>query len=385
MGNTRKNNGRTRKSGGAHADRFHAVPVYYYDYETAGFRRAIDGVFVMGLVFLAALGGVIGLVWLTLAATRQVARASMHAHRARKAGVAGGGYGGVAEERMAINGDIDPATLKEYWVKSFRSPMDTLRVGSLLLDIECKVKVRLVFENGRIVGRSGGMKGWLRENAKYIPYQTSMRYKRLAKIYRTALDLAPELPVEWFLPDCTLTANEINRRIGQFAAKLRADKRWDRDEVEARIAGIGSFTDESLAALREKGKEFFTRKQDSDTAGVEGVTRRLYKAVGIYRRPVGPTMRRNAVRTRRPPVFVPSEFRDRAYRDSMEGRINFSVRCAIRRDERHRMFRDHLTNKLHRELAPEMPDRAFATHFAHMRALSPLEVDPICNPVAMTS
>ena len=299
--------------------------------------------------------------------------------------MAAGGYGGVAVERMAINGDIDPATLKEYWVKSFRSPMDTLRVGSLLLDIECKVKVRMVFVNGRLVGRSGGMKGWLLANAKYIPYQTSMRYKRLAKIYRTALDLAPELPVEWFLPDCTLTAKEINRRIGQFAAKLRADKRWDRDEVEARIADIGSFTDESLAALRERGKEFFTRRQDSDTAGVEGVTRRLYRAVGIYRRPVGPLVRRNAVRTRRPPVFIPSEFRDRAYRDSLEGRINFSVRCAIRRDERHRMFRDHLTNKLHRELAPEMPDSVFATHFAHMRALSPLAVDPICNPVTMTS
>ena len=65
-------------------------------------------------------------------------------------------------------------------MKSFRSPMDTLRVGSLLLDIECKVKVRMVFVNGRLVGRSGGMKGWLLENAKYIPYQTSMRYKRLA-------------------------------------------------------------------------------------------------------------------------------------------------------------------------------------------------------------
>ena len=86
----------------------------YYDYEMAGFHRAIFGMFIIGFVFLAALGGVIGLVWLTLAATRQAARASMHAHRARKAGVVAGGNGGTAVERMSINGDIDPATLKEY-------------------------------------------------------------------------------------------------------------------------------------------------------------------------------------------------------------------------------------------------------------------------------
>jgi len=363
----------------SHEEQF--LPVFYHDLATARFDSGIEGLYVAGLVFMAILGGVVGLVWLLLAATRQVARASMRAYRARKAGVTAGD--GMAAERLPINDDVDPATLEEYWVKSFRSPMDTLRVGSLLLDIECKERVRPVFVDGRFVGRSGGMKGWLLANASYIPYQTSMRYKRLAKLYRMALGLAPELPVEWFLPDCTMDAAEINRRIRRFAARLRANPAFEKDEAEAAIAGIGTFTDESLSALRKKGRTFFARRQDSDTAGVEGVTRRLCAALGIYRRPVGPLKRRNAVRTRRPPVFVPTEFRDRAYRDTPKGRINFSVRCTLRRDGRHLKFRGHLTNKLHRELDAKLPDARFAAHFMHSRRLSPLEVDPICNPSAV--
>ena len=379
---TRKNydGGRGADNGGAPLDVLYAMPwSLHLESGTAQFDKGIEGLCFVGLVLMAVLGGVFGLVWMLLAETRLTARAYAQRRRAMKTGVLPADSIGKAE-RMSVNGDIPLATLKEYWVKSFRSPMDALRAGSILLDIECKTPVRMVFTDGRLTGRTGGMKAWLAVNAPYIPYETSMRYKRLAKRYRSALGLAPELPVEWFLPDCELTAKEINRRIGQFAARLRANPAWSQDAAEAKVAEIGRFTDESLSALRGRGRAFFTRTHDSDTVGVEGVTRRLCAALGVYRRPVGPLRRRSAVRTRRPPVFVPSEFRDRAYRDTPEGRVNFSVRCTIRRDERHHKFRDHLTNKLHRELAAEMPDRVFALHFTHARSLSPLEVDPVCNP-----
>ena len=357
---------------------FYALPENICrDHAETCFRAPIDGLFIVGIALAAIIGGVIGLVWLLLAARRQAARACMHRYLARKAGTLSENVGEWSPDVFPVNDDIAPATLEEYWVKSFRSPMDTLRIGSLLLDVECMEKARLVFVDGRLKGRSGGMKAWLRTNAPYIPYHTSMRYKRLAKLYRTALGLAPELPVEWFLPDCEIDAGQINRRLRQHAAKLRANPGMRRCEA------IGEFTDESLAALRERGKAFFTRWHDSDTVGVEGVTRRLHAALRIYRRPVGPLKRRNAVRTRLAPVFVPSEFRDRAYRDNLRGRIDFSVRCTLRRDGRHLKFREHLTNKLHRELDAKLPDARFAAHFMHSRRLSPLEVDPICNPSAV--
>ena len=346
-------------------------------FESASLNNGLDGLFILVVLAALALGVVAGLVWMSLAAARQMARASQYRHRAKKAGKP------VAEplpKRLAVNRRIDPATVEEHWLKSFRSPMDTLRAGSILLDVECAAGAETTRDRAHFTGRTGGMRQWLLKNAPYIPYQTSMRYKRLAALYREALGVAPELPAEWFLPDCETPAREINTAIRRFASELRTDPRWDREEVERRIASIGEFTDASLAALRKKGAVFCTRRDDGDTVGVEGVTRRLYAALGRYRAPIGPLRRRNAVRTRTEPVFAPSEFRDHAYRDTPQGRANFSVRCALRRDMRHVMFRGHLTNKLHRELDARLPDRAFAAHFAHRRPLSPLQVDPICNP-----
>ena len=345
--------------------------------EGASLQRGCDGLFIISFIVVIALGGAIGLVWMGLATARQKTRAALHRHRARKAGM---DNAPPPPERFAVNGDVDPATLKEHWLKSFRSPMDALRAGSVLLDIECKAPAKAIVRDGGLRGRTGGMKEWLARNAPYIPYQTSMRYKRLAELYREALGLAPELPAEWFLPDCDLPAAHINKRIRQFASKLRADRRLSPEDTDRLLARIGTFTDESLAALREKGREFFARRDDSDTAGVEGVTRRLYAANGLFRRPIGPLRRRNAVRTRREPNFVPSAFRDHAYRDTPEGRLGFAVRCALRRDTRHRMLRGHLTNLLHRDIDRKLPDNLFAAHFAHLRRLSPLQVDPVCNP-----
>ena len=349
--------------------------------EGASLQRGSDGLFIVSFIVVIAIGGAIGLVWMGLATAKQKARARMHKHRARKAGM---DNTPPPPERLAVNGDVGPATLKEHWLKSFRSPMDALRAGSVLLDVECTVPARTLFKDGSAAGRSGGMKEWLARNAPYIPYATSMRYKRLAELYRDALGLAPGLPAEWFLPDCDLPASQINKHVRQFASKLRADRRLDPGETDCLLARIGTFTDESLARLREKGREFFARRDDSDTAGVEGVTRRLYAANGLFRRPVGPLRRRNAVRTRREPKFVPSAFRDHAYRDTPEGRRGFAVRCALRRDTRHRMFRGHLTNLLHRDIDRKLPDNLFAAHFEHLRRLSPLQVDPVCNPSEST-
>ena len=83
------------------------------------------------------------------------------------------------------------------------SPEDALRLGSLLEDLECFVDNTLRFgEDGRIVGRRGGIKRLFQREAPDLfgKYSTIMRYKAMAKRFRQACGTGEPVPPVMLLP-----------------------------------------------------------------------------------------------------------------------------------------------------------------------------------------
>ena len=83
------------------------------------------------------------------------------------------------------------------------SPEAKVRLGGLLEDLECHVDNGLRFgPDGEILGRNGGVRGWLREHAPELSgrYKTLMRYKSLARRLRQAAGIADPVPADALLP-----------------------------------------------------------------------------------------------------------------------------------------------------------------------------------------
>ena len=86
------------------------------------------------------------------------------------------------------------------WAFARESHADMVRLGGLLHDLECHLaNGLLVIHAGRrpnIVGRAGGVRGWIRENCPELSgkYKTLMRYKALALRLRQAAEIADPVP-----------------------------------------------------------------------------------------------------------------------------------------------------------------------------------------------
>ena len=77
-----------------------------------------------------------------------------------------------------------------------------IRLGGMLHDLECHVDNCLRFdESGAVVGRNGGIRGWIRENLPDLApkYKTLMRYKALAVRLRQATDTRDPTPTSALL------------------------------------------------------------------------------------------------------------------------------------------------------------------------------------------
>jgi hypothetical protein len=77
-----------------------------------------------------------------------------------------------------------------------------IRLGGRLHDLECYVDNCLKFdEKGDVVGRNGGIRGWLKENLPDLApkYKTLMRYKALAVRLRQATGTKDPVPTEKLL------------------------------------------------------------------------------------------------------------------------------------------------------------------------------------------
>ena len=106
--------------------------------------------------------------------------------------------------RLTLNRCPTRDEILDAWVKVKESNEDLLRFGSLMEDLECYVDNSLRrTEDGIIVGRRPGIKGWLQMEipALYLKYTTVMACKAAAKRMRQVLDISDPLSLSMVLGD----------------------------------------------------------------------------------------------------------------------------------------------------------------------------------------
>ena len=95
-----------------------------------------------------------------------------------------------------------PEALLAAWEARKESRKAMIRLGGMLHDLECYVDNCLkIDESGAVVGRNGGIRGWIRENLPELTpkYKTLMRYKALAIRLRQATDTRDPTPTSALL------------------------------------------------------------------------------------------------------------------------------------------------------------------------------------------
>jgi len=97
-----------------------------------------------------------------------------------------------------------PDELLAAWNEHKSSREAMIRLGGMLHDLECYVDNCLRFdESGDVVGRNGGIRGWLKEMLPELSpkYKTLMRYKALAVRLRQATDTKDPTPTSALLDE----------------------------------------------------------------------------------------------------------------------------------------------------------------------------------------
>ena len=95
-----------------------------------------------------------------------------------------------------------PEVLLKAWDGRKSSRKAMILLGGIMHDLECYVDNCLRFdESGNVVGRNGGIRGWLKENVPELfpKYKTLMRYKALAVRLRQATDTKDPKPTSKLL------------------------------------------------------------------------------------------------------------------------------------------------------------------------------------------
>ena len=101
-------------------------------------------------------------------------------------------------DRFTANDCPDPEKLLEQYAKAKTGAREALIFGSMLCDLEAYCDNSLVRnEDGVIIGRNPGMKGWIGDNCPKLlaHYKNAMRYKGLAEKFRQAVGAADPVPV----------------------------------------------------------------------------------------------------------------------------------------------------------------------------------------------
>ena len=104
--------------------------------------------------------------------------------------------------RTTLNAAPTPDELLAQWAKVKKNPEEMIRFGSMLCDLEAYVDNSLLRnENGEIVGRNPGIRGWLNANCQplAVRYKTVMGYKAMAEKFRQAVGLADPYPATFAL------------------------------------------------------------------------------------------------------------------------------------------------------------------------------------------
>ena len=117
--------------------------------------------------------------------------------------------------RATTNACPTREAILEAWNRRKDSHEAAIRFGSMLEDLECYLDNSLRrSEDGVIIGRNPGIKGWLCDNLPeiYEKYTTAMRYKAAAKKLKQVVELADPTPADVVLPHGAPEQREEGKR-----------------------------------------------------------------------------------------------------------------------------------------------------------------------------
>ena len=168
-----------------------------------------------------------------------------------------------------------PDEVLAAWEARKESKEAMIRLGGMLHDLACYVDSRLRFDgDGAVVGRNGGIRGWLKANLPgLVPrYKTLMRYKAMAVKLRQATGTRDPTPTERLLaePRC------------EGVAGLLEDFRMTFSSLEA---GVSRLVDPEAVLADDGGcvggKRSGTTAATGGKGGGKGVGKETEKAVAV--------------------------------------------------------------------------------------------------------
>lgn len=118
--------------------------------------------------------------------------------------------------RSTLAPEPTPEALLAAWGRRKGAKEDMVRLGGMLQDLACFVDSSLRFDgDGNVVGRNGGIRGWLRENLPELAgkYKTLMRYKAMAVRLRQATGTLDPQPTESLLAPPPEARHEVVRAV----------------------------------------------------------------------------------------------------------------------------------------------------------------------------
>ena len=137
--------------------------------------------------------------------SREIARMQRRAYRARYYARDNARRRELAAERRKVrrrataNACPTPDEFREAFAMAKSSKEARVRFGSMVEDLACYVDSSLRFDaDGNVVGRNGGVREWIAENAPELfpKYKTIMRYKALAMRLKQAAGIRDPEPAD---------------------------------------------------------------------------------------------------------------------------------------------------------------------------------------------
>ena len=126
-----------------------------------------------------------------------------------------------ARRKIKRRSTTSPMPTKEALLKAWNERKSSreamIRLGGMIHDLECYVDNYLKIDaKGKVIGRNGGIRGWLKENLPELSpkYKTLMRYKALAVRLRQATETK----------DPTSTSKLLKKPYHPVVEKILADK-----------------------------------------------------------------------------------------------------------------------------------------------------------------
>jgi hypothetical protein len=155
-----------------------------------------------------------------------------------------------------------PEEILAAWNARKESREAMVRLGGMLQDLECYVDNCLRFgEDGEVVGRNGGIRGWLFDKLpELLPkYKTLMRYKAMADKFRRVCGLGDPDGAEDALAPSILDVSAIS-------------------DFRSQISGFPPTPAAMLAAARERGRELLAEHRTA-----KALDDALWAALGLVR------------------------------------------------------------------------------------------------------